>query len=208
MDRDNEWIHTLYLQLYEKLFRAAYRLMGSPESAEDLVQQTFLLALFQGEALRTHPCPEGWLMKALHNLAMNERRRAARQQEVPLDALFDQAQRRTVRRWRSPFPGGSLPRTGRSCCGGSSRVWTMTRSPNVWGFQRPEAAAGYPGPSGGAGSSGTGTRGGLIQNRRERSNFCIFPLWGRKSPVRERGIKLGFIFLICLQQFPRFTTYL
>jgi len=91
LDRDNEWIRTLYLRLYEKLFWVAYRLMGSPESAEDLVQQTFLLALFQGEALRTHPCPEGWLMKALHNLARNERRRAARQQEVPLDALFDQA---------------------------------------------------------------------------------------------------------------------
>ena len=58
LDRDNEWIRTLYLQLYEKLFRAAYRLMGSSESAEDLVQQTFLLALFQGEALRAHPCPE------------------------------------------------------------------------------------------------------------------------------------------------------
>lgn len=80
MDRDNEWIRTLYLQLYEKLFRAAYRMMGSPESAEDLVQQTFLLALFQGEALQAHPCPEGWLMKALHNLARNERRRAARRQ--------------------------------------------------------------------------------------------------------------------------------
>ena len=48
MDRDNEWIRTLYLRLYEKLFRVAYRLMGSPESAEDLVQQTFLLALFKG----------------------------------------------------------------------------------------------------------------------------------------------------------------
>ena len=77
LDGDNELIHTLYLQLYEKLFRVAYRMMGSSESAEDLVQQTFLLALFQGEALRAHPCPEGWLMKALHNLAINERRRTA-----------------------------------------------------------------------------------------------------------------------------------
>ena len=109
MDRDNEWIRTLYLQLDEKLVRVAYRLMGSTESAEDLVQQTFLLALFQGEALRTHPCPEGWLMKALHNLAMNERRRAARQQEVPLDALFDQAAEsdspplaEALPRWLSP----------------------------------------------------------------------------------------------------------
>lgn len=147
MDRDNEWIHTLYLQLYEKLFRAAYRLMGSPESAEDLVQQTFLLALFQGEALRTHPCPEGWLMKALHNLAMNERRRAAGSRRSRWTPCLTRRQRRTVRRWRSPFPGGSLPRTGRSCCGGSSRVWTMTRSPNVWGSQKPDAAAGYPGLS-------------------------------------------------------------
>lgn len=91
LDGDNELIHTLYLQLYEKLFRVAYRMMGSSESAEDLVQQTFLLALFQGEALRAHPCPEGWLMKALHNLAINERRRTARRQEIPLDTLFDQA---------------------------------------------------------------------------------------------------------------------
>ena len=60
-------------------------MMGSSESAEDLVQQTFLLALFQGEALRAHPCPEGWLMKALHNLAINERRRTARRQEIPLE---------------------------------------------------------------------------------------------------------------------------
>ena len=57
LDGDNELIHTLYLQLYEKLFRVAYRMMGSSESAEDLVQKTFLLALFQGEALRAHPCP-------------------------------------------------------------------------------------------------------------------------------------------------------
>ena len=89
LDGDNELIHTLYLQLYEKLFRVAYRMMGSSESAEDLVQQTFLLALFQGEALRAHPCPEGWLMKALHNLAINERRRTARRQEIPLDTLFE-----------------------------------------------------------------------------------------------------------------------
>ena len=40
LDGDNELIHTLYLQLYEKLFRVAYRMMGSSESAEDLVQQT------------------------------------------------------------------------------------------------------------------------------------------------------------------------
>lgn len=38
LDGDNELIHTLYLQLYEKLFRVAYRMMGSSESAEDLVQ--------------------------------------------------------------------------------------------------------------------------------------------------------------------------
>ena len=102
LDGDNELIHTLYLQLYEKLFRVAYRMMGSSESAEDLVQQTFLLALFQGEALRAHPCPEGWLMKALHNLAINERRRTARRQEIPLDTLFDQPLAETLPRQLSP----------------------------------------------------------------------------------------------------------
>ena len=48
LDGDNELIHTLYLQLYEKLFRVAYRMMGSSESAEDLVQQTFFWPSFKG----------------------------------------------------------------------------------------------------------------------------------------------------------------
>ena len=182
MDRDNEWIHTLYLQLYEKLFRVAYRLMGSTESAEDLVQQTFLLALFQGEALRTHPCPEGWLMKALHNLAMSERRRAARQQEVPLDALFDQAAEADSPPLAEALPRRLSPQDREVLLGGSSRGWTMTRSPNVWGSQKPDAAAGYPGLSGGAGRCGTKASGGPIQNRRERSNFCTFLLRGQKTP--------------------------
>lgn len=182
LDGDNELIHTLYLQLYEKLFRVAYRMMGSSESAEDLVQQTFLLALFQGEALRAHPCPEGWLMKALHNLAINERRRTARRQEIPLDTLFDQAAGEASRRWRRRCPGSSLPRTGRSSCGGSSRGWTMTRSPTSLASQRSAAAAGYPGLSGGSGRSGTEARRSLSQNKREISNFCTFPLWGQKKP--------------------------
>lgn len=183
MDRDNEWIHTLYLQLYEKLFRAAYRLMGSPESAEDLVQQTFLLALFQGEALRTHPCPEGWLMKALHNLAMNERRRAARQQEVPLDALFDQAAEAD-----SPPLAESLPR----------RLSPQDREVLLWRFEQgldyDEIAErlgisetgcrspGIPGCPGGAGRCGIKARGGPIQNKCECSNFCTFLLRGQKTP--------------------------
>lgn len=183
LDGDNELIHTLYLQLYEKLFRVAYRMMGSSESAEDLVQQTFLLALFQGEALRAHPCPEGWLMKALHNLAINERRRTARRQEIPLDTLFDQAAREASPPLAETLPRQlSPPRTGRSSCGGSSRGWTMTRSPTSLASQRSAAAAGYPGLSGGSGRSGTEARGSLSQNKREISNFCTFPLWGQKKP--------------------------
>lgn len=182
LDGDNELIHTLYLQLYEKLFRVAYRMMGSSESAEDLVQQTFLLALFQGEALRAHPCPEGWLMKALHNLAINERRRTARRQEIPLDTLFDQAAGEA-----SPPLAETLPR----------QLSPQDREVLLWRFeqgldydeiatslasQRPAAAAGYPGLSGGAGRSGTEARGSLSQNKREISNFCTFPLWGQKKP--------------------------
>ena len=178
LDGDNELIHTLYLQLYEKLFRVAYRMMGSSESAEDLVQQTFLLALFQGEALRAHPCPEG-SCTTWRSMSGGARPGGRRSYWTP---CLTRRPERPARRWRRRCPGSSLPRTGRSSCGGSSRGWTMTRSPTSLASQRPAAAAGYPGLSGGAGRSGTEARGSLSQNKREISNFCTFPLWGQKKP--------------------------
>ena len=68
-------LKVLYESLYETMIQVAYRVTGSVETAQDLVQETFLLALFQEEKLSRHPMPEGWLIVTLKNLARNERRR-------------------------------------------------------------------------------------------------------------------------------------
>lgn len=75
----------LYEENYEKMIRVAYRMVGSMESAQDLVQEAFLLALFYREKLADHPSPEGWLMLTLKNLARNERRRVQAHPTAGLD---------------------------------------------------------------------------------------------------------------------------
>lgn len=84
-------IQILYEALHDKMIKVAYRMIGNIETAEDLVQSTFLLALFHQQDLLNHPLPEGWLMKALQNLALNERRRINRHQSISLDNLINVA---------------------------------------------------------------------------------------------------------------------
>ena len=81
------FLHLLYTTQYDKLTKAAYRMIGDIESAQDLVQQVFLLALVRQKELSAHPVPEGWLMLALHNLVKNERRKQKNHPEVPLDDI-------------------------------------------------------------------------------------------------------------------------
>lgn len=101
-----DWIAALYRQSYLRLYRVAYRLTGSMETAEELTQDTFLWALLHGEELMTHPKPEAWLMRTLTNLVKNENRRLS-STEVSLETLF---QRKT----NFP-PRSSRPLRGRSC---------------------------------------------------------------------------------------------
>lgn len=80
-------LRRLYEQQYETMIKIAYRMLGSMESAQDVVQDTFLLALFSRSDLAAHPNPEGWLMITLKNLAQNERRKYLRQGNLSLDIL-------------------------------------------------------------------------------------------------------------------------
>lgn len=84
----NDFIEPLYYDEYERLFHIAYRKTKSRELAQDLVQETFLLAIFHQAKLMGHPKPEAWLMLTLHNLIMNEQRLQSHG-EVPLDEAVE-----------------------------------------------------------------------------------------------------------------------
>ena len=87
-DRDS-FISQLFEQQHKRLIRTAYRLTGNMELAEDLVQDTFLLAFARYEDLTGHPCIGGWLSTVLKNFIQNENRRLENHPEIPLEYIND-----------------------------------------------------------------------------------------------------------------------
>lgn len=75
-ERWDLWFTELYEREFDRLCRVAEHLVRNRELAEELVQDTLLLAYLKGETLRAHPAPAGWLVRTLNNLAKNALRRA------------------------------------------------------------------------------------------------------------------------------------
>lgn len=71
-------VHRLVGSLYEPLFRYALRLSGSSAHAEDLVQETFLVALERLDQLVEPDRAVGWLRTTLRNLFLANLRREKR----------------------------------------------------------------------------------------------------------------------------------
>lgn len=82
-------LKSLYETQYKKLFKVAYHMIGRIDIAQDLVQDTFLIAISHQKELLVHPLPEGWLMTTLKNLVLNERRRIKVHSEIPLEAIMN-----------------------------------------------------------------------------------------------------------------------
>lgn len=89
MSERDEVISRLFHEEYENLFRKAYRLSGSTQMANDLVQETFLLALIRYDELTEHPNPRAWLSTVLFNYSMNERRLWENSHSISLEQLGD-----------------------------------------------------------------------------------------------------------------------
>lgn len=83
--RREDAIEALYGREYDTLCRAAYRTLGDWDAAQDLVQDTFLLALLRQDTLAAHPAPGAWLTQTLRNLIQNERRRLVSHGALSLD---------------------------------------------------------------------------------------------------------------------------
>jgi RNA polymerase sigma-70 factor (ECF subfamily) len=75
-------------QHVDRLYRAAWALCGSPHDAEDLVQETFLRVLARPRFIRGHD-ELGYLMRALRNTFLSQRRTAARRPRIGRATLED-----------------------------------------------------------------------------------------------------------------------
>lgn len=71
----DEFIHSLYIKHSAVLLQRAYRLLGDRAKAEELMQETFLIAVAKAAELTKHPNPSGWLHTTLSNLIYRELRK-------------------------------------------------------------------------------------------------------------------------------------
>ncbi len=88
-DRRQPTIEELVEAHHATLYRYALRLTGSVADAEDLTQQTFLVAQSQLGELRDQQASRAWLMAILRNCYLRERRRRRPMSETGLDLSLD-----------------------------------------------------------------------------------------------------------------------
>lgn len=83
----NELIARLFSKNGKRLSQLVYRYTGSTELAEDLIQETMLIACMKIDVLAEHENQEGWLAKTLWNLSKREMSKAYHS-EVPLELEY------------------------------------------------------------------------------------------------------------------------
>lgn len=81
---DQDWFSALFRAHYSILLNVGALLLNNKNTAEELVDETFLILWSKREMLRKHPNISGWLYITLKNLIYNETRLSKYQRETPL----------------------------------------------------------------------------------------------------------------------------
>lgn len=84
IETDQEWFSALFRAHYSILLNVGALLLNNRNTAEELVDETFLILWSKRTLLRKHPDIGGWLYITLKNLICNETRLAKYQRETPL----------------------------------------------------------------------------------------------------------------------------
>lgn len=88
---EKEFIRKLYIENHDTLARLARNLGKSRMDAEDLVQDTFVIATYKCHELMKHENPIAWLVVTLHNLIKNNNRLYTNRSSVSLEDVGDLA---------------------------------------------------------------------------------------------------------------------
>lgn len=89
--QQNDPLHQLYVEHYSYLYRFA-RSFVNPDLAEDLVQETFLIAQKRLDRVTSSENPTGWLINTLKNVIGNTyQKRQFIYTELSPDAIADEA---------------------------------------------------------------------------------------------------------------------
>jgi len=77
------------LPVKNKLFRFAFRLLGSSEEAKDVVQEVFIRVWNGRDQMASIDNMEAWCMRITRNLSLDKIRARQRKATDPIDASFD-----------------------------------------------------------------------------------------------------------------------
>lgn len=90
-----QFLFNLYAQEKRRLVSIAFRLLKNKNDVEDVVQDTFIIAISKADEVVKHPCPSKWLVLTLKNRIRNLNRIYIKEQNLvfPLEnqeiATFD-----------------------------------------------------------------------------------------------------------------------
>ncbi len=86
---DIESFQTRVLPVKDKLYRFAFRLLGSEEEAKDVVQEVFVRVWKGRENMEAIQNWEAWCMRITKNLSLDKIRTWKRRNTQPLESSFD-----------------------------------------------------------------------------------------------------------------------
>lgn len=90
---EQEYLEQLFLEMRKMLLQYAKLHVNGVSLAEDAVQEVFVIAGTRLDSLMASENPQGWLVNTLKNVLRAARRSAARQNQVYLASLSDEAAR-------------------------------------------------------------------------------------------------------------------
>ncbi len=82
-------LEQVFSQHHKQVFNAAYRVTGSAQDAEDVLQTVFLRLVKRQQELDFAPGPGAYLHRAAINAALDLMRARSRSRAVPLDEIDD-----------------------------------------------------------------------------------------------------------------------
>lgn len=84
-DLSYSWFNQLYIRYSPHMIQEAQKVLLNYESAEDVVQEVFMIAWLKQDILRKLEKPSSWLYKVLKNQIGNELQRSKYRKAIPLD---------------------------------------------------------------------------------------------------------------------------
>ncbi len=77
-----QFLFNLYTQERRRLVSIAFRLLKNKNDVEDVVQDTFIIAISKADEVVKHPCPSKWLVLTLKNIIRNLNRIYLKEQNL------------------------------------------------------------------------------------------------------------------------------